>query len=67
MYTAPAVKDARKHMMVITTVKDRPVTEPAGTIGVFGGVRGARLPRLVPDSRSMSGGGRMLRTVAGPV
>jgi hypothetical protein len=34
---------------------------------VFGGVRGARRLRLVPDSRSMSGGGRMLRTVAGPV
>ena len=35
MYTAPAVSEARKHMMVITTVSERPVTEPAGTIGAL--------------------------------
>ena len=35
MYTAPAVSEARKHMMVMTTVSERPVTEPAGTIGAL--------------------------------
>ena len=41
MYTAPAVSEARKHMMVITTVSDRPVTEPAGTIGALVRLRAA--------------------------
>lgn len=31
--TAPAVRQARKHMMAITSVSERPVTEPGGTTG----------------------------------
>ena len=55
--TAPAVRQARKHMMAMTRVSERPVTDPGGTTGAadfhlaahFGiARRGIHLPRHSP-------------------
>src|SRR5689334_17864508 len=59
MYTAPAVRQARKHMMVMTSVRERPVTEPAGTIGPVVWVGSPRFERErdVFSPASILGGG----------
>src|SRR5262245_10543323 len=58
-------------MMVITSVSDRPVTEPAGTIGAFVRFRAVRRVRASPASRSARGACPVLarprgEPVAGP-
>ncbi len=45
--TAPAVRHARKHMMAMTSVSERPVTEPGGTTGAITFIlRPRSLPRV---------------------